>query len=65
MTTKRKLEIALKALTDVYMIVEDHPLCDHDLLDNWDINRLCEIGGDVADWTNIAHITRQALEEIP
>ena len=56
------LRLVKTCLENIFDIAFDHPCCDKGLFESKDIKALCEIGGDICDWTMIAIEAQKALD---
>jgi hypothetical protein len=59
-----KLQIAIDTLRNILKTAKDHPCFSGDHFESSDIDGLCEIGGDICDWTVLAITANDALSEI-
>ena len=50
------------ALERILEIAQEHPAFDQELFEKRDMEAICEVGGQVADWTIIAIIAADALK---
>ena len=50
------------ALTEIFKMAQEHPSFDAELFETRDMEGLCEVGGDICDWTMIAILADSALK---
>ena len=63
MTTTKQINRLKIALMEIRSSAQEHPAFDLELYQFCDIDALRKIGGDVCDWTMIAIIANNALQE--
>lgn len=63
MTDQEKITNLRVALNDILERATDHPAFDIDAYKARDVSGLVKIGGDTTDWTMVAIIAADALEE--
>jgi len=49
-------------IENIYERATEHPACDFDLLESQDIRAICDVGGDICDWTMVAIDALAALD---
>lgn len=62
MTTEPNLPDLIAALTEIRRRAMDHPCFAVDCFERRDIAGLCELGGDICDWTMVAIVADDALK---
>mgnify|MGYP000942104944 FL=1 len=60
---KTAVDALEEALREIRRIATEHFRCDQDCYERRDMNALAEQGGDVCDWTTIAILADDALNE--